>query len=58
MDQDFAHPLDKWYHIAFTVKDGVQATFVNGKKELEGAVEFSPIEEGITSIGVRRNNFV
>lgn len=52
---ELVHSLDKWYHIAFTVKDGQQATFVNGQKELEGTVEFSPIEEGRTSIGVRQN---
>jgi len=55
MDQELEHPLDKWYHIAFTVKDGEQATFVNRKKELEGIVEFSPIVDGSTSIGVRQN---
>lgn len=55
MDQEQAHPLDKWYHIAFTVEDGKQVTFVNGKKELEGSVEFSPIIDGSTSIGVRQN---
>ncbi len=55
MDEELAHPLDKWYHIAFTVKDGEQATFVNGKKELEGIVEFSPIVDGSMSIGVRQN---
>ncbi|RKD90881.1 LamG-like jellyroll fold domain-containing protein [Mangrovibacterium diazotrophicum] len=55
MDSVLTHPLDKWYHIAFTVKDGEQATFVNRKKELEGSVDFSPIEEGNTSIGVRQN---
>jgi len=55
MDSTLVHPLDKWYHIAFTVKDGEQATFVNGHKELEGNVEFSPLKEGRTSIGVRQN---
>lgn len=52
---DLTHPLDRWYHIAFTVKDGRQITFVNGKKELEGAVSFSPLVDGSTSIGVRQN---
>ncbi len=52
---ELTHPLDEWYHIAFTVKDGEQATFVNGQKELEGDVDFSPIKKGKTSIGVRQN---
>ncbi len=52
---EFSHPLGNWYHIAFTVKNGKQATFVNGQKELEGDVEYNPIMEGQTSIGVRQN---
>jgi len=52
---ELTHPLDEWYHIAFTVKNGEQATFVNGQKELEGDVDFSPIKKGKTSIGVRQN---
>ena len=55
MSPEFSHPLEEWYYIAFTVKDGEQATFVNGEKELEGYVEYSPITEGKTSIGVRQN---
>ena len=55
MDSVLTHPLDEWYHIAFTVENGKQVTFVNGKKELEGTVEFSPIVDGSTSIGVRQN---
>ena len=49
------HSLDQWYHIAFEVKDGKQLTFINGQKELEGAVEFNPIMAGRTSVGVRQN---
>ena len=55
MSPEFSHPLGNWYHIAFTVKNGKQATFVNGQKELEGDVEYNPIMEGQTSIGVRQN---
>jgi len=55
MDSTLVHPLGKWHHIAFTVKNKQQATYVNGQKELEGNVEFAPIIEGATSIGVRQN---
>lgn len=55
MSPEFSHPLNEWYHIAFTVKDGKQVTYVNGQKELEGDVEYAPITEGKTSIGVRQN---
>lgn len=52
---ELLHPLNDWYHVAFTVKDGNQATFVNGIKELEGDIKFTPILNGKTSIGVRQN---
>ena len=55
MDSTLLHPLGEWYHVAFTVKDGQQITYVNGKNELQGNVSFSPITEGATSIGVRQN---
>lgn len=55
MSPELLHPFGQWYHIAFTVKNGRQTTFVNGCKELEGEIEFSPILEGATSIGVRQN---
>jgi len=55
MDSTLVHPLGEWYHVAFTVKNKYQATFVNGSKELEGHVEFVPINDGATSIGVRQN---
>ena len=55
MDSTYVHPLREWHHIAFSVKDGEQATYVNGHKELEGSVEFSPISDGATSIGMRQN---
>lgn len=55
MSPELTHPLDEWYHIAFTVKNGEQATFVNGQKELEGDVDFAPLKKGKTSIGVRQN---
>ena len=55
MSPEFTHRLGQWYHIAFTVKEGKQITYVNGNKELEGKIDFSPISKGATSIGVRQN---
>jgi hypothetical protein len=49
------HPLDQYAHVAFAVKDGYQATYINGKKELESSIGFAPFTGGITSIGVRQN---
>ena len=55
MSPEYVHPFSQWYHIAFTVKKGEQITYVNGNKELEGKIDFTPISEGATSIGVRQN---
>lgn len=49
------HPLNQWYHVAFVVNHGKLCTYINGQKELEGAITFSPIQTGKTSIGVRLN---
>ena len=55
IDPKFLHPLNQWYHIAYVVNQGKLCTYINGKKELEGAITFSPIQTGKTSIGVRLN---
>ena len=49
------HPLNQWYHVAYVVNHGKLCTYINGQKELEGAITFSPIQTGKTSIGVRLN---
>ncbi len=49
------HPLNKWYHVAYVVNHGKLCTYINVQKELEGAITFSPIQTGKTSIGVRLN---
>jgi len=55
IDPSLIHPLDQWYHLAYVIDNGKLATYVNGKKELEGNVVFSPVKGGRTSIGVRQN---
>ncbi len=45
----------KWYHVALVVDDGKIVNYVNGKVELEGDLDFGPINTGETSIGVRLN---
>lgn len=49
------HPLNQWYHVAYVVNHGKLRTYINGQKELEGTIAFSPIQTGKTSIGVRLN---
>ena len=55
IEPEFVHPIGKWYHVALTLdKDGTMKNYVNGKFELEGHVDYSPLE-GEMSIGSRRN---
>jgi Concanavalin A-like lectin/glucanases superfamily len=51
----YLHPLDQWAHLAFVVDHQTQATYVNGKKELESSLQIQPLREGKTSLGVRQN---
>ena len=56
IDPKFIHPIGKWYHIALTLdKEGRMKNYVNGKFEIEGWVDFRPIDSGEMSIGSRRN---
>jgi hypothetical protein len=54
-DSTKLHPLHQWYHVAFIVDNGKLTTYVNGKRELEGKIDASVVNGGITSIGVRQN---
>jgi len=49
------HPLNQWYHVAFVISNSKQATYINGKKELESQITIVPFRGGKTSIGVRQN---
>ena len=49
------HPADQWYWVALVYDDKKMLSYVNGKKELEGIVDFPPMTSGDISIGVRLN---
>ena len=55
IDSQLLHPLDQWHHVAYVVCHGKLATYVNGQKELQGTINFSPVQTGKTSVGVRLN---
>jgi hypothetical protein len=55
IDSTLTHPLNKWYHVAFVVDNGNLTSYVNGKKELSGKIEMTPLTTGKMSIGVRLN---
>jgi hypothetical protein len=53
--QDFLHSLDGWYHAALIFDGQNMQHFVNGVKELQGTVDYTPMTGGQTSIGCRMN---
>ena len=55
VDKAKLHPCDHWYWAALVYDGKVMSHFVNGAKEKEGALEFGPMLEGRTSLGVRLN---
>ncbi|MEG8946916.1 LamG domain-containing protein [Rosettibacter firmus] len=56
IDTSLQHPTNQWYHVALTYSDGLMKHYVNGNKELEGKVDYQPIDsEAKISIGVRQN---
>ena len=55
VDATKLHSTGTWHHAAFVVDRGAMETYVDGKRELEGHVAFSPFTKGTTSIGVRMN---
>lgn len=56
IDPAKVHPVGEWVHAAVTYKAGEFSSYVNGKKELTGAVEYLTIPANAkTSVGARMN---
>lgn len=55
IDSTLLHPFNQWYHLAYVVNRGKLTTFINGEKELESQIKFTPLRSGKTSIGVRQD---
>jgi len=55
LDKTLLHPTDQWHWVALVYDGTNMASYVNGVKELEGNVAFSPMLAGQISIGVRQN---
>lgn len=54
IDSTKTHPVDEWATIKLRYKDGMLTGFVNGEKEVSGAIEYQPIaDSAYTSIGTR-----
>lgn len=53
--ENFLHPVDTWHHAAIVVDGKTMRHYVNGKEELAGNLQLTPMVAGETSIGVRFN---
>jgi hypothetical protein len=56
IDNTLVHPTEAWLHAAMTYKDGILTTYVQGKRELSGAVGYDQLivnPTGKTSLGGR-----
>jgi hypothetical protein len=53
--EKFPHPCGQWYHAALTYENGIMRHYVNGVEEMSGNVNYVPIVEAHTSVGVRIN---
>lgn len=55
IDSTLKHPTDLWYNVTLIIYKDMVVTYVNGEPQRWGALKFIPINEGISSIGVRQN---
>ena len=55
LDRTKLHPAGRWAWVALVYDGKMMAHYVNGVKELEGEVVFTPMTSGQTSLGVRLN---
>jgi hypothetical protein len=55
LDRAKTQATDQWYWAALVYDGRVQSHYVNGVKQLEGAVAFPPMTRGRISLGVRQN---
>jgi len=55
LDRTKLHPADAWHWVALRYDGRRMSSYVNGERELDGAVVFVPMKPGRTSLGVRLN---
>jgi hypothetical protein len=55
LDRAKTSPANRWYWAALVYDGKTMSHYVQGKKELEGAVAFPPMGPGRISLGVRQN---
>lgn len=55
IDRSKRHPAGRWAAVALTYDGQTMAAYVDGVRELSGAVTFGPLGPGQVSLGVRQN---
>jgi hypothetical protein len=55
LDRSKSQPTNRWYRAALVYDGARMSHYVDGVKQLEGAVRFPPMSDGRTSLGVRLN---
>lgn len=55
LDRTRLHPAGRWTWVALVYADGRMAHYIDGVKELEGAMVMPPLGPGRISLGVRQN---
>jgi hypothetical protein len=55
LDRKNTHTTDEWHWVALTYDGEKMAHYVDGVRELEGALAFRPMSKGRMSLGVRLN---
>ncbi len=55
IDSTKLHPANRWYWAALVYDGKKMYSYINGKKELEGKIDFPQMTKGKISLGVRLN---
>jgi hypothetical protein len=55
IDSTKLHPTGSWYWATLIYNDKKMSSYINGKKELEGEIDFPAMTKGNISLGVRLN---
>jgi hypothetical protein len=55
IDSTKLHPVNKWFWAALAYDGKKMYSYINGQRELEGGIDFPPMNKGNISLGVRLN---
>jgi hypothetical protein len=55
LDRSVTHPAGRWHVVTLSYDGRTMSHWVDGVRELSGAIAFAPLGRGRTSVGVRQN---